>query len=453
MINGSYSDYANIESGVPQGSVLGPLLFLVYINDLEKNIKSNVKFFADDTMLYSVVKDPKITAVDLNHDLNVINQWANQWKMAFNPDPTKQAKEVLFSCKKVSPVHPDLLFNGTVVTKVNEHKHLGLTLQSNLSFDRHLNEKMMKAKKIIGILKHLSKFLPLKTLNQMYKSLVRSHLDYCDIIYHMPQVVHQPPLGVSLHDLMESVEKIQYQAGLAITGCWQGSSRIRLYEELGWESLSDRRRNNRIFQIYKIISKKTLSYLKDKLPPCHHHFLVHVYREIRCKTNRYSYSFFPDAISSWNTFISHFEYFPTYSCLKKYMIGCHRPEGKPIFDIHDPVGLRYLFQLRLGLSPLRSHKNSYGFADTPSNICLCKLGTEDTRHFLFSCPFYATKRAAMIGSVDEILQKNNLNYPTNFPVNELNLYLYGLPTISPADNSSILMATIKFIKNTNRFSP
>ena len=87
----------------------------------------------------------------------------------------------------------------------------------------------------------------------MYKTLVRSHLDYCDIIYHMPQIVHPPPLGVSLHELMESVEKIQYQAGLAITGCWKGSSRDRLYEELGWESLSDRRNINRIFQIYKII--------------------------------------------------------------------------------------------------------------------------------------------------------------------------------------------------------
>ena len=125
MINGFYSDYAKIESGVPQGSVLGPLLFLVYINDLEKNIKSNVKFFADDTMLYSVVKDPDQTAADLNHDLGVINQWAHQWKLEFNPDPSKQAKEVLFSCKK-SSFHPDLVFDGT---KVTEHKHLGLTLR------------------------------------------------------------------------------------------------------------------------------------------------------------------------------------------------------------------------------------------------------------------------------------------------------------------------------------
>ena len=98
VLNGSCSDYSSIESGVPQGSVLGPLLFLVYINNLERNIKSNVKFFADDTMLFSIVKDPKISANDLNHDLDVIRQWANQWKLEFNPDPNKQATEVLFSC-------------------------------------------------------------------------------------------------------------------------------------------------------------------------------------------------------------------------------------------------------------------------------------------------------------------------------------------------------------------
>ena len=100
VLNGFPADYSTIESGVPQGSVLGPLLFLIYINDLEKNIKSNVKFFADDTMLFSIVNDPLISANELNHDLKIINQWAYQWKMEFNPHPNKQATEVLFSCKK-----------------------------------------------------------------------------------------------------------------------------------------------------------------------------------------------------------------------------------------------------------------------------------------------------------------------------------------------------------------
>ena len=133
VLNGFQSDYSIIQSGVPQGSYLGLLLFLIYINDLERNIKSNVKFFAGDTVLFSIVNGPLITAIDLNHDLNIICQWAHQWKMEFNPDPTKQANEILFSCKKSSPNHPQLFFNGFAVVKVNEQKHLGLVLAPGLS--------------------------------------------------------------------------------------------------------------------------------------------------------------------------------------------------------------------------------------------------------------------------------------------------------------------------------
>ena len=184
----------------------------VSVNDLQTNIKSNIKFFADDTMLFSVVKDPLISASELNHDLNIIDQWAHQWKTEFNPDPTKQATEVLFSCKKSSVSH----MKCTDVAKVNNQKHLCITLDSTLSFDKHLNEKIIKAKRNVGMHKHLSKFLPLKTLDQMYKSLVRPHLDYCDIIYHKPPHLDQSPLGMSLNSQMEKVEKIQYQAAFVV---------------------------------------------------------------------------------------------------------------------------------------------------------------------------------------------------------------------------------------------
>ena len=156
------------------------------------------------------------------------------------------------------------MFNGTVVAKMNEQKHLGLILDSSLSFKKHLTEKIIKAKRNLGIIKHISMFLPRKTLDQMYKALVRSHLDYCDIIYHISSVHTQ--FGVTLTDLMENAERIQYQAALAITGAWQGSSRSKLYEELGWESLSERRWYRRILQIHKIVSNNTNSYIKDKLP-------------------------------------------------------------------------------------------------------------------------------------------------------------------------------------------
>ena len=134
VLNGFSSDYYSIVLGVPQGSVLGPILFFIYINDLERNIKSNVIFLADDTMLFSIVKNPVISPSELNHDLKIISQWAHQWKMEFNPDPNKQATGLLFSCKGNSPNHPPLYYNDTVVSVINEQKHEGFILDSKLIF-------------------------------------------------------------------------------------------------------------------------------------------------------------------------------------------------------------------------------------------------------------------------------------------------------------------------------
>ena len=113
LLNGCESLWAIVESGVPQGSVLGPLLFLIYINDLKKGIKSKIKFFADDTSLFSTVTDPTSTALELNYDLKLIEQWVYIWKMSFNPDPNKQAIEVIFPIN--SPTHPPLYFNNQEV--------------------------------------------------------------------------------------------------------------------------------------------------------------------------------------------------------------------------------------------------------------------------------------------------------------------------------------------------
>ena len=354
VLNGFSSDYSSIESGVPQGSVLGPLLFLIYINDLEQNIKSNVNFFTDDTMLFSVVNNPSISANELNQDLKVISQWAYQWKRKFNPDLNKQATELLFSCKKTVQITHLFFFNESIVPKVNEQKHLGLILDSKLSFERHVNEKIMKAKKGIGIIKYLSKFLPIKTLDQMYKALVRSHLDYCDTIFHMPALNSQINLGVTLNSLMEKVERTQYQAAPDITGTLQGTNRYKLYEELGWESLFDRRWCRRILQVHKI-EKYITPYLRDKLPPHRRHLYrfnnSNTFQKIRCKTCRYQNSFFPYATSSWNNMISNFKDIPTYTSLKSHLLSLIRPKIKSTFGIHDALGLRYLFQLRVNLSP------------------------------------------------------------------------------------------------------
>lgn len=250
VLNGAHSDWGQLNSGVPQCSVLGPLLFLVYVNDLEDGIKSSIKFFADDTSLFSTVHDPNISAEDLNHDLRLISQWAFQWKMSFNPDPTKPAEEIVFSRKVNSNDHPPLFFGNSMVKRVNEHKHLGLTLDSKLTFVNHITEKIAIARKGVGVIKYISWYVPVKTLDQIYKMYVRPHLDFCDVIYHLPEIESLFSSSIKLPYWMEQIEKVQYQAALAVSGAWQGSNMEKIYEELGWESLSRRRWFRRLVHFF-----------------------------------------------------------------------------------------------------------------------------------------------------------------------------------------------------------
>ena len=159
-------------------------------------------------------------------------------------------------------------------------------------------------------------------------------------------------------------------------------------------------------------------------------------------------SFFPDAISSWNNAISHFQNVPSLGTFIKHITSLIRPEKKSIFGIHDHSGVEYLFQLRVGLCSLRYHKKLHNFVDTPFNECPCNFGVEDTNHFLFLCPFCKAQRETLVTNVIGILQKYNLNHLEN----QSNLYLYGHREINITDNKKILVSTIKYIKETQRFS-
>ena len=112
VLNGKYSIWANIEAGAPQGSILGPLIFLICINDLSGNLISNPELFADDTSLFSVINDKHSSANRLNQDLNKMNNWAFKWKMSLYPDSSQQAQEVIFSRKLQKSTHPMLSFNN-----------------------------------------------------------------------------------------------------------------------------------------------------------------------------------------------------------------------------------------------------------------------------------------------------------------------------------------------------
>ena len=233
-------------SEIPQGSVLGLLLFLIYINDLPDGINSLCKIFADDTSLFSKVSDIHKSASNLNDNLEKINYWDYQWKMQFNPDPNKQANEVIFSRKTSSNnlSHPPIKFNNINISNCPHQKHLGIVLDSKLNFNAHVDQKIKKCNRIIGLTRRLSISLPRNALLTIYKSFVRPHLDYGDILYHK----------TNNENFQNKLEKVQYRACLAITGAIQGASRTKLCDELGLHSLIKRRWCNKLIFFYKIVN-------------------------------------------------------------------------------------------------------------------------------------------------------------------------------------------------------
>ena len=178
VLNRKSSIWSPITARVPQGSVLGPLLFLIYINNLADNISSEATLFADDISLFTIVYDVDIAANQLNRDLEIISNWAHQWKMQFNPDKNKQAVQVISAKKKEAVAHPPVFLNGYEIVVKAEHKHLGMILDSKLSFQSHVREAIIKARKGIGIIRFLSKYLSRDVSDQIYKLYVRHHLDY-----------------------------------------------------------------------------------------------------------------------------------------------------------------------------------------------------------------------------------------------------------------------------------
>ena len=131
------------------GSILGPLLSFIYINDLSNDLSSNCKHFVDDMSLFSVISNIHTIATTLSQDLNAITNWAFQWKMIFNPDLSKQVQEVIFSRETKKLLHPNLLFNNIIpLCKSLFQKRFGLTLDINLIFSEHIKRIIKKIVKL-----------------------------------------------------------------------------------------------------------------------------------------------------------------------------------------------------------------------------------------------------------------------------------------------------------------
>ena len=435
-LNGIESDWRDISAGVPQGSVLGPLLFLVYINDLTENIKSQMRLFADDSFLFTPVKNVEATHEQLVKDLETVSNWGHQWKMVFNPDITKQAVEVIFSVKNKKPFHPELSFNEIPVAREDHTKHLGLHLDSRLNFAKHITEAIRKATKGLSLMKYLSKYVSRKVLALTYKLYVRPHLDYGDVIYHNQR-----------DDLMKLIEQVQYKAALIVTGCWQGTSREKLYEELGWEPLDQRRWGRRMTTWYKIVNGLTPSYLFEHVPSEAPRALrSFIPKAPIAKTERYQNSFFPYCIKEWNGLDKDIKYSPSLEKFKENINSLIRPHESFCCD-KNKYGMKLLTQLRVDFSDLRDHRFNHKF-NCRNPLCSCGEDDETSTHFLLCCPRYDHLRNDYISKISQIVKSD----VTAFPLDHLtDLLLYGSESFNDISNSLILNETINFIFKSERF--
>ena len=454
-MDGTCSDWADVKAGVPQGSILGPILFLVYINDLFEVVTSDIRIFADDTFIFRVV-DPCSTE-DLNKDLRNITAWAHQWKKLFNPDMTKQAVEVVFS-KKVEPTKFDQLnFNGIPSKQEDETKHIGLMLDRKLNYESHLQEKLAKARQGLGVMMHLKKWVAHPVLETIYKLYVRPHLDYADVVYHTASPANErtPIFRQETNiDILKEVEKIQYKAARVVTGAWYGTKRSKLYENLGWESLEDRRTMRKLCILHETIENKFPRYLSAIVDE-HQHTSERVrstrtlipYPSNRCLGQ----SFFPSTISDWNNLRLEERMVRSRSKFKRILLNKIRPKRHSYYGLMNNDKVKYLTMLRMGLSPLKGHKYNHEFTEelrTGPNCVVCNI-PETTEHYLLYCRSYRLSRSILFEKVSEIM---NIDFSTLARIHKKNILLYGKSDLTNEENFKILTVTTEFIEQSKRLS-
>ena len=218
---------------------MGHLLFLVYINNIVDNLESNINLFADDTSLSVEVDNPDSCWAKLQSDINKINDWAQNWTVKFNP---LKSELLVITSKNIKPVHPDVFISNTKIRDVQSHKHLGIYLSQDGTWECHIKNSVDKAWSRINIMHTLKHCLDRKSLQTIYFSFICPITEYADVVWdNCPQY------------LKEQIDKIQIESARIVTGCTKLASLDDLAKEAGWESLQDRRLKHKLILYFKMV--------------------------------------------------------------------------------------------------------------------------------------------------------------------------------------------------------
>ena len=289
---GAESKWNEIRPGVPQGSILGPLLFLLFINDIAKDIGCNIRLFADDTSVCLVVENPDTAAELLNLDLDKIMAWAKKWLVRFNPVKTEA---FLASRKLNKPIHPPHFIEGTQIVEVDSHKHLEIFFQNDYSWHNHIDYVKEKAWSRVNAMRKLKFDFDRKSLETANLTFIRPILEYADIVWDNCTQYGKNEL-----------DKIQNEAARIVTVTTKLVSIRELYKEINWDTLDERGRKHKLALFYKMVNGLSPPYLSSLLPiPVNRVSSYYLrnsndIRTIPARTNLYYNSLLPSAIQEWN---------------------------------------------------------------------------------------------------------------------------------------------------------
>ena len=289
VLGGESSNKIPVTSGVPQGTVLGPILFLIYINDLPDYLQySTLRLFADDSIIYKTIQNPS-DLEKLQSDLDAAGRWEKDWLMHFHPDKCS----ILNITQKRKPLPYSYKLHGHTLTKEQSSKYLGVTLQSNCKWDNHINNITSKANQTLGFLRRNLKVNSTKIKEHAYKALVRPKLEYAASVWdpHTSSQINQ-------------IEKVQRRAARYVTNRFHNTSSVTdMLQDLNWPTLEARRLHTRLVMFYKITNHLVAIYPQNLLYPVDHRTRqshTNCYRLIQTNKDTYKYSFYPRTISQWN---------------------------------------------------------------------------------------------------------------------------------------------------------
>ena len=288
VVNGSVSDSIPVSSGVPQGSVLGPLLFLVYINDLPVGLKSRARLFADDTAVYLSIKSAA-EASQLQDDLRLLEKWEAQWDMHFNPSKC----QVIHITKKKIPLDTQYILHGTVLEAVSSAKYLGVTLSDDLSWNTHIDNITKKASQTLGFIRRNLKVRSEKVKLAAYKTLVRPQLEYCSPVWSPHQVTK-----------ITQLEMVQRRAARWVKQDYARTSSVtNMLSSLQLRTLELRRIDQSLILMHNIVRQNVAIPVQQYLtrnPRPSRSLHPEQFRRIQSSLDCYKFSFFPRVVVAWN---------------------------------------------------------------------------------------------------------------------------------------------------------